>query len=470
MARTQLSTREIGNVQRNDVDTTTTGEALIRRLIAGSNVSFSSTGVDTGTGDVTVNVGTSGNFQLGSSTNITSAYQTGSISFHADTTQNAIRFTPQGAEGSYWKTFESGSGTSTILNFQFVPRASGAVYNGTTAFDSWGSPMSFGISGTPIIRLAGAGYVGIGHPNFTNISSPLDIMSTTPQVKVRYDLNNYLGITVGSNGSTIFGIATPSGSPTFTFERQIRSSMTGGGAIGLDFAVSDTYANMRVIRNATSSVDHHLYLNYDAGDPSQIKMYSAGLEVLTVGNGANVTVTGNLDFTGNLTSTSGSITLTNGDLNLLVGQVSAGGFSAPTGSISIANSAYGSGWNGDNTAPTRNDVYDKIQTFLESVALTDGSTVTINTTLGKTYHHSGTVGRTFALSGTPENGKSFILILINTGGSPITHTFTGASGSWRYGTDVTAVSTVAAGKTNYLTFVKHPTQNFYDIVAEVKGY
>ncbi len=55
MARTLLSSKEIGNVQRNDLEISVTGEAVVRRIVAGTNVTLSQTGVDTGTGDVTIN-------------------------------------------------------------------------------------------------------------------------------------------------------------------------------------------------------------------------------------------------------------------------------------------------------------------------------------------------------------------------------------------------------------------------------
>lgn len=57
MGATQLTSRQIGSggVQRNDLDTTTTGQAVVAKLVAGTNISFSSTGVDAGTGDVTIN-------------------------------------------------------------------------------------------------------------------------------------------------------------------------------------------------------------------------------------------------------------------------------------------------------------------------------------------------------------------------------------------------------------------------------
>jgi hypothetical protein len=43
-----------GSIQRADIDVTTAGQALIRKLIAGAGITLVSTGVDAGTGDVTV--------------------------------------------------------------------------------------------------------------------------------------------------------------------------------------------------------------------------------------------------------------------------------------------------------------------------------------------------------------------------------------------------------------------------------
>jgi hypothetical protein len=58
MPVTGLRGRQIldGDVLRNDLNITTSGSAVTRRIIAGTNISLSSTGVDTGTGDVTINV------------------------------------------------------------------------------------------------------------------------------------------------------------------------------------------------------------------------------------------------------------------------------------------------------------------------------------------------------------------------------------------------------------------------------
>jgi hypothetical protein len=62
MAVTGLRGRQIldGSIVRGDLNTTVTGDAVIRRIIQGTGLSISSTGVDTGTGDVTLNLATSG--------------------------------------------------------------------------------------------------------------------------------------------------------------------------------------------------------------------------------------------------------------------------------------------------------------------------------------------------------------------------------------------------------------------------
>ncbi len=58
MARTQFKGSQVGDgtVERNDLNASTPGQAVIRRLLAGTGVTLDSTGPDSGTGDVTINV------------------------------------------------------------------------------------------------------------------------------------------------------------------------------------------------------------------------------------------------------------------------------------------------------------------------------------------------------------------------------------------------------------------------------
>ena len=60
MGRTLLDTNQFDGVQRDDLDITTTGQAVARKIIQGDGVTLSSTGTDAGTGDVTVGLGIAG--------------------------------------------------------------------------------------------------------------------------------------------------------------------------------------------------------------------------------------------------------------------------------------------------------------------------------------------------------------------------------------------------------------------------
>ena len=82
MSKTLLESDEIGSIQRNDFDITTTGQAIITKIIAGTGVTISSTGVDTGTGDVTINASGGSALTLaaiGSVPNANAATLTGSV-------------------------------------------------------------------------------------------------------------------------------------------------------------------------------------------------------------------------------------------------------------------------------------------------------------------------------------------------------------------------------------------------------
>ena len=54
--RTQIGGSQVldGSVQRSDLDATTPGKAVIRKIVAGNNVTITSTGPDSGTGDVVI--------------------------------------------------------------------------------------------------------------------------------------------------------------------------------------------------------------------------------------------------------------------------------------------------------------------------------------------------------------------------------------------------------------------------------
>jgi len=52
--------KDAEGVKRADLDVTNSGDAVVAKLVAGTNVSFTETGPDAGTGDVTINVASGG--------------------------------------------------------------------------------------------------------------------------------------------------------------------------------------------------------------------------------------------------------------------------------------------------------------------------------------------------------------------------------------------------------------------------
>lgn len=89
MARTQIggSLIENSSVGRSDINTTTSGEALITKLLVNSPLTISSTGANSGTGDVTIGFN-SANFVTSFNT------RTGAITLTGTDVVNALGFTP----------------------------------------------------------------------------------------------------------------------------------------------------------------------------------------------------------------------------------------------------------------------------------------------------------------------------------------------------------------------------------------
>jgi hypothetical protein len=110
MARTQITGTLIENssVGRSDINTTTSGEALITKVLVNSPLTMSSTGANTGTGDVTLGLSTS---------NLVSSFntRTGAVTLIGSDVTTALGFTP--ASGNQTITLSgdvTGSGATAI--------------------------------------------------------------------------------------------------------------------------------------------------------------------------------------------------------------------------------------------------------------------------------------------------------------------------------------------------------------------
>lgn len=106
--------------------------------------------------------------------------------------------------------------------------------------------------------------------------------------------------------------------------------------------------------------------------------------------------------------------------------------------ISVPAEVYGSGWNGSNEAPTKNDVYDKIETLSSAWRLAggaytaagvwdqalDGSTATVNFTGLAGYSEAMIIARDVTKSGSAD---IWVLASVNNGSS-----YFNASGDYQF--------------------------------------
>lgn len=62
MPRTQVRTQQLGDgeVTRDDLNVADSGKAVVRKIVQGTGITISSTGADSGTGDVTINADAGG--------------------------------------------------------------------------------------------------------------------------------------------------------------------------------------------------------------------------------------------------------------------------------------------------------------------------------------------------------------------------------------------------------------------------
>lgn len=173
MPRTQLPSTLIGDetIVRADLNITTTGSAVIRRLIQGTGITISSTGVDTGTGDVTVSIN--------SSSVVTSFNtRTGAVTLTSGDVTTALGFTPiSGYTETDTLATVTGRGATTSTSLTLTGGAL-TLNNGTS------NRISFGLNGVALptfssysagvklvlynsVQAADAGFtIGIANTNF----------------------------------------------------------------------------------------------------------------------------------------------------------------------------------------------------------------------------------------------------------------------------------------------------------------
>jgi len=158
---------------------------------------------------------------------------------------------------------------------------------------------------TPSLTVAGNGDIGIGTTNPT-AKLQVDTGGGSVYNNGLYIYNssdvgytNLKSVTNWSdgNGGTILDIANASGKALFidnnrnvgigTDNTSTAKLVIAGNSsdTGLDLASTDQYAEMRVIRNSISNIDKDMYVQYQAGEGSKLKLFSNNTETMRLDSG-----------------------------------------------------------------------------------------------------------------------------------------------------------------------------------------
>lgn len=108
--------------------------------------------------------------------------------------------------------------------------------------------------------------------------------------------------------------------------------------------------------------------------------------------------------------------------------------------------------------------------FVESaVELTDGATPALDASLGNIFYLVAAGNRTIAVPSNAHAGQKIIIQHYASGGARTLVLNTGTNG-FRFGSDITALTETASGKTDYIGCIYNGLDNKWDVVAYTKGF
>lgn len=103
------------------------------------------------------------------------------------------------------------------------------------------------------------------------------------------------------------------------------------------------------------------------------------------------------------------------------------------------------------------------------VALVDGATPALNAALGFMFTLAASGDRTIAVPTNPTNGQKIVIRHLASAAGRTLSLNTGAGG-FRFGSDITALTQTASGKTDYIGCIYSSIDSFWDVVAVTKGF
>ena len=123
----------------------------------------------------------------------------------------------------------------------------------------------------------------------------------------------------------------------------------------------------------------------------------------------------------------------------------------------------------DSTYVKEAAMYGFYDIYLKKVNLTDGATPALDSQAGGVFRLAASGNRTIAVPSNPIAGKKIVIQHYASGAARTLALNTGANG-FRYGSDITALTETASGKTDYIGAIWNDTDSFWDVVAYVKGF
>jgi hypothetical protein len=191
-----------GSIQRADVDTSTVGQALVTKLVQGTNVTLSSTGADSGTGDVTINVPTGGAGPAGlNAFNITSgSFTVPNVGATVNVTLNDASWVVVG-QMVYVDGAGGGAGLTGALQVTAKTGNLLTLFNPTPAA---GIPLASSSTAGLLATTSGTATDFIGGDNASHAHStiPLDTLATTTDITTLNATSTAHGLLAKLSGST----------------------------------------------------------------------------------------------------------------------------------------------------------------------------------------------------------------------------------------------------------------------------
>jgi hypothetical protein len=102
-------------------------------------------------------------------------------------------------------------------------------------------------------------------------------------------------------------------------------------------------------------------------------------------------------------------------------------------------------------------------------ALVDGATPALDASLGNVFTLTAAGNRTIAVPSNATSGQKIVIRHLASGGARTLALNTGAGG-FRFGTDITALTSTTSGKTDYIGCIYNAADSFWDVVAYSKGF